>query len=104
MVSHWSRSDRTSPQVYRTILSYLADLNNTVVWIVPSSPLIFKSSRPFINPLVTVRRGSIIVGVNLTFMFQSFFHFPRKVEVFIFLSTFFIIIIIIYSLDFPHQH
>ena len=31
MVSHWSFSDSKSPEDARTILSILADLNNTVV-------------------------------------------------------------------------
>ena len=53
MVSHWSFSDSKSPQVSRTLLSIQADLNNAVVWMVSTRPLISKSSRPFINSLVT---------------------------------------------------
>ena len=34
MIFHWSLSDNKSPQVSRTILSILANLNNTVVWMV----------------------------------------------------------------------
>ena len=38
-----------------------------------SRPFIFKSSCPFINPLVTVPRAPIIIGINITFMCHSFF-------------------------------
>ena len=41
-------------QVSRTLLSILADLNNALVWMVSTRPFIYKSSSPFINPLVTV--------------------------------------------------
>ena len=34
MVSHWSLSDSKFPQVSRTLLSILTDLNNAVVWTV----------------------------------------------------------------------
>ena len=64
-------------QLSRTLLSILADLNNVVVWMVSTHPLISKSSSPFNNPSVTVPRAPII------FMFHSFFQFPSKVEVFI---------------------
>ena len=33
MVFHWSLSDSKFPQVSRTLLSILADLNNAVVWV-----------------------------------------------------------------------
>ena len=46
MVSHLSLSNSKSPQVSRTLLSILADLNNV---------LISKSISLFITPLVTVR-------------------------------------------------
>ena len=60
MVFHWSLSDK-SPQVSRSLLSILIDLNNAVVWIVSTRPLIFKSSCPFTNPLATVPRSPIII-------------------------------------------
>ena len=49
MVSHWSLRDSRSPQVSWTLLSILDDLNNTVVWMVCTCPLISKSSSPFNN-------------------------------------------------------
>ena len=70
MVSYWSLSDSKSPQVSRTLLNILADLNN-VVWMVSTRPLISKSSSPCINPLVTVPRAPITIGITVTFMFYS---------------------------------
>ena len=55
------------------------NLNNAVVWMVSTRPLISKFSSPFINPSLTIP-----IGINVTFLFHSFFQFPSKVEVFIF--------------------
>ena len=69
MVSHRSLSDNKSPQVSRSLLSILADLNNVVVGTVYTCPLIFQSSSSVMNPLVTV---PIVIGISVTFMFHSF--------------------------------
>ena len=45
-VFHWSLSDSKSPQVSKTLLSILADLNNIIIWMVSSHLLISKSSNP----------------------------------------------------------
>ena len=74
MVFHWSLSDSKSPQVSMTCLRILAVLRNAVVWIVSTRPPIFKSSRPFNNPLVTVPNAPITIGTIVTFMFHSFFN------------------------------
>ena len=42
MVFHWNLSDSKSPQVSRTLLSILGDLNNAVVWMVSTRPLMLK--------------------------------------------------------------
>ena len=84
-----SFSSSKSRQVSRTLHSILADLNTAAVWIASIRPLISKSSSPLINTLVTVPRALITIGINVTFMFRSFFQFPSKVEVFILLFTFF---------------
>ena len=78
-----------SPQVFRTLLSILAVLSNAVVWMVSTRPPTSKSSSPFNNPLVTVPKPSIANGIIVTFMFYSFFQFPRKVQILILLFTFF---------------
>ena len=73
MVFHWSLSDGKSPQVSRTLLSILAVLNKAVVWMISSRPPTSKSSRPFNNPLVTVPKAPITIGIIVT-MFHSFFN------------------------------
>ena len=74
MVFNWSLSDSKSPQGSRTLLSILAVLNNVVVWMVSTLSPTFKSSSPFNNPLVTVPKLPIIIGIVITFMFHSFFN------------------------------
>ena len=70
---HWSLSDSKWPQISRTLLSILADLYNSVVWMVSVCPLIFKSSSPFINPFRIVPSASTTIGITVTFMFSSSF-------------------------------
>ena len=72
MIFHWSLRDCDSPQVSSTLNSILADFNNAVVWVFSIRPLIFKSSRPFINPIVTVPRAPITIGIPVIFMFHGF--------------------------------
>ena len=73
MVFLWNLSDSKSPQVPRTLLRFLTDLNNAIFWMVSTRPPICKSSSPCINPLVTVPRELFTVGITVTFMFPSFF-------------------------------
>ena len=74
MVSQSSLFLLFASQVSRTLLSILADLNNAVVWIVSTRPVISKSSSPGINILVIVPRATITISITVTFMFQSFFN------------------------------
>ena len=71
MVSYWSMSDGISPQDSRTLLSIQGDLN-VVVWVVSTRPIIFKSSSFFIYPLVTLPSAPIIIGIPVSFIFNSF--------------------------------
>ena len=73
MVFHRSLGYNKSTQDSRTLLSVLADLNNTVVWMVSTRPVIFKSSSHYTNSLMTVPRTPITFGVTVTFMFHSLF-------------------------------
>ena len=73
VIFYWSLSHSKSPQVSRTLLSIRAVLNNVVVWMVSIHPLISKSSSSCTNPLVTVPRTTIIIGINVPFIFHSFF-------------------------------
>ena len=86
---HWRLSDSKSPHVSRTLLSILAVFNNAVVWMVSTRSPTSKSSRPFNNPLVTVPKAPITIGIIVTFIFHNFFQFSIKVEVLISLFTFF---------------
>ena len=47
---HWRLRDSKSSQVSRSLLSILAILDNDVVRMVSTDPLIAKSSSPFTNP------------------------------------------------------
>ena len=67
-------SDIMSSQVSRTLPSILAELNNEVVWMISTSHLISKSSSYFNNPLVTVPKGPIMIGIIVIFMLQSVFN------------------------------
>ena len=74
MVFHKSLSDSKSPQVSRTLLSILAVLNNAVVWMVSTRPPTSGSSSSFSNPLVTVPKAPITIGMIVTCMFHGFFN------------------------------
>ena len=74
MVFHRRLSGSKSPQVSKTLLSILAVFNNAVVWMASTRPPTSKSSRPFNNPLVTVPKAPITIGIIVTFMFHSFFN------------------------------
>ena len=71
---HWRLSDIKSPQVSRTLLSILEVFRNVVIWMVSTQPPTSKSSRSFNNPLVTVPKAPITIGIIVTFMFHSFFN------------------------------
>ena len=74
MVFNWRLSDSKFPQVSRTLLSILAVFSSAVVWMVSTRPQTSKSSRPFNNPLVTVPKAPVTIGINVTFMFHSLFN------------------------------
>ena len=57
--------------------------------MVSTRGLTSKSSSLRINPLVTVPRAPITIGIIVTFMFPIFFYFPSKVELLKLLLTFF---------------
>ena len=64
---------RTPP---RTLFSILTYLNKGLLWMVSTSPLISKSSNPFINHLVIVLSEPITIGVTITFMFHHIYPTP----------------------------
>ena len=67
-------SDSKSAQVSRILLGIPAVLSDVEVWMVSTRPLIFKSSSPFNNSLVTVPKAPIMYGIIVTLMFRSFFN------------------------------
>ena len=71
-------TNRRSPQLSRTLLSILADLNNAVFWMVSTRPLISKSSSPCTNPLVIVPTTPIKIGFTVIFMFHGVFRFLSR--------------------------
>ena len=73
MVFHWRLSDSKSPQVSKTLLSFLAVLNNAAVWFVSNRPPTSESSSSFKIPLVTVPKEPITIGIIVTFLIHSFF-------------------------------
>ena len=83
IVFHWSLSDSKSPQVSRTLLSILADLNSTVLWMVSTRVLLSTSSSPLTSPLVTVPSAPITIGITVTFMFRSFFSSQARSQILI---------------------
>ena len=88
MVFHWSLSDNKFPQVTRTLLSIMADLDNAVFWMVTTRPLISNSSTPCSNLLVIVPIAPITNSITVTFMCHSFFQFSGQILVLISLFVF----------------
>ena len=74
MVFHRSLSDSKFPKVSWTLHSILAVLNNAIVWMVSSRPPTSKSSSLLNNPLVSVPKAPITIGIIVTFMFHRFFN------------------------------
>ena len=74
MFFHWSLCDSKSHQVFRTLLSILAVLNNAGVRMVSTRLPTSKSSSPFNNPLVTVPKAPITIGIIVSFMFHNCFN------------------------------
>ena len=62
MVSHWSLSESNSPEVSRTLLSILSNLNNAVTW------------------MVYTRRSPIIIIIIIILLIWEFFFTPALVD------------------------
>ena len=68
MVFQWNLSKSKSPQVSRTLICILADLNYAIVWMVSTCPLFSKSSSLFINSLGFVPYALITIGISNIFL------------------------------------
>ena len=89
IVSHLSLSDSKSPQVSKTLLSILPDLNNAIVWMVSVRRFISEFPKPWINPSVTLPKAPITIGNNATFLSHSFFNsLARSMNLSFFLLSF----------------
>ena len=81
VISWWTFTDSKSPQVSRTFLSILANLNNAVVWLVSVLPLPFQVHQ---LQLVSLSLSCSIAfsvlwqgpSIFLSFSFFFFFFFP----------------------------
>ena len=62
--------------------------NNAVPWMVSTRPLISKSSSLSTNPLVTVPRAPITIGITVTFMFHSFSVLKQGLSTYLFSFSF----------------
>ena len=71
----WSLRDSKFPQVSKTLLSILANLNNSVVWMVSIHTPISNSYNPLSKLLGTVPSAPITIGITITIMSHSFFRF-----------------------------
>ena len=88
MIFHRSLRGYKSAQVLRTLLDILANLNNAVVWIVSTCPLISNPCTPCTNYLVTVPSASISHWHHCHLHVPLFFLFSSKVYVLISLLSF----------------
>ena len=61
------------PHVSSTLLSILADLDNAVIWMVSTCPLIFKSCNHFNKPFGIIQSALTTISITVSFMFHNFF-------------------------------
>ena len=62
-----------SPTLYRIHLSIQVNLNDALVWMVSTGPFFPKSSKPFINPLVTAQNTLLTICIAVIFLFHNYF-------------------------------
>ena len=89
MVFYWSLRDNKFPQVAKTLLGILTDLNSAVVWMVSTLALISKYSSPFIIPFGECTEHNDYNWYDRHFHVPQFFQLSSKVLVLISLFAFF---------------
>ena len=77
---YWSLSDSKSSQIFRTLRSILAAVNNAIIWMASVHLPISNSSSPLRKPLGTFLSTPITIVITVTFIFQSFFFVSGKVQ------------------------
>ena len=83
MVFYWSLSASTSPQVTRTLLSNLVDLNHVVLGTVSTLAVISKSSSPCTNHFGDCTKNTNYYGYNRHLHVPHLFQISSTIEVFI---------------------
>ena len=78
---HWSLNDNTSPRVFKTLLSILADFNNAIVCMVSILLLISISFRLLSKPLGTVTNTPTIIRITVTFTSQLSVKIPEFLNI-----------------------
>ena len=73
VVFNLSLSDSMSPQVLRTLMSILVNLNNSAVCMIFILLLIYNFSSLFYKPLRTDKSPPATIGITITIIFHSFF-------------------------------
>ena len=71
---YWSLSDCHSPQVSRTLLSILADLNNALFGIVSACPPFSNSSSPLTKPLRIVLSANPKQTIKFTYTYKTWIY------------------------------
>ena len=71
-VVFWPRLSNRQIIIYSLEFFTTVLADNVVVWMVSTRPPTSKSSSPLSNPLITVPKEPITIGIIVTFMFHSF--------------------------------
>ena len=82
MVFHWNLSDSSYPQVFKTLLIILVDLNSSVVCLVSILPLIFNFSVSFSSLCGSAPNWTFFFIWN----FQNYFTILKLITAFFFYS------------------
>ena len=85
-------------KVFRTLLSILADLNNSVVWIVSARSSIFDSSKSFTKPLWIIQSVPVTIRITVTFMLHTLFSSLARFK-YLSLFSYFVIFLTLYSAE-----
>ena len=78
MLFHWCQCDSKAPHPSRNLRSILADLYNTVTWMVSILPLISISSSLFYRSFGTSPREPSTISFTVILIFRSFFLVIRQ--------------------------
>ena len=89
LICHKTQQTKPNHQVSQTLLVFLPNLNNAVVGMVPTCPLIFIFSMSFFQTFPNCTKNINYSWYQCHFHVPQFFQFSSKVEVPMLLFTFF---------------